>query len=991
MLFSPRLSCRGLEGLDLAAAISRIAFQDPERASHSLARVAPQLPAGLQDALPGLLSESPDPDAALRLLERLCSGGGEVLRLMDRSRYLLHYAIAVFGHSPWLGETLVQNRDLFASLQRDRNLERSHSRDDYQESLARFRSRTLETDVAQLLARFKRREYIRIMLRDVLGIATLADTTAEISALSDVLIEEALRECDAALRSRFGPPHHTDSHGRVGEVPFTVLALGKLGGNELNYSSDVDLLFLHGDGEAEAASAGAITNREYFIRLAQSVTETLSRPTREGTVFRIDLRLRPQGREGEPAVPLGQALRYYGEQAQDWELQAMIKVRHSAGKLSLAREFIRGVQPYVYRHRGEDTAPRLNFPAIETALDTREKIQRRRRTGRGGIDVKLDRGGIRDIEFLVQCLQRVYGGEEAWLRSGGTLFSLHKLHDKSHLDGKDFHDLNSGYEFLRRVEHRLQLRQGQQTHRLPDSEAELDVLERAIFKRGEDQERPPDIVTAVRTRMAAVAEIYARIIHSQQPLRDESEAGFHLRSLPAQAGREQSYNQILHRLAADAPALYEVATRRELSSHARRNLHRFLSAAFTSSDRYATVVRDPRAVEHALRLFGVSDYLTDILIRHPVEIATISEIAEQPSSPGEGSLLAPAQAVEFDPVFRHILQADAPYSEKLALLRRHYRHRVFAIGARDLMEFRPVFESLAEMTQAADEAIAAATGLAESAGPLAVLALGRLGSEEFDLASDADLLFVRDEASDPILGRKAAEQIVEALAAYTREGTVFAVDPRLRPRGTEGELTSTPSSLAAYFATEAHSWEALTYTKLRFVAGSEDLGRRATQAVHEQMRRFAADPGFAQQVSEMRARLEASEDRNNFKTARGGFYDIDFAVSYLLVRHGALDVAGSIREKLYALAARGLLDDNSCATFDTAAELLRTLEHVVRLVLGRPRKSLPVAEQARETVQRLTARFLDREFHGGLEAELERSSQAVRHVYAQVIGPAAAL
>ncbi len=978
--------------MDLATPISRIAFQDAGRAAHTLARVAARLSPGLQEALPNLLAESPDPDFALNLLERLCTEeGGDVLRLMDRHRYLLHYALAVFGNSPWLGETLLQNRDLFSALQRDRNLERSHSRDDYQENLARFRSRTPETDVAQLLARFKRREYIRITLRDVLGIAMLGETTAEISALSDVLIEEAVRECDAGLRSRFGGPQHSDSQGRMEEVPFAVLALGKLGGNELNYSSDVDLLFLHGDGEPE--TQGSITNREYFIRLAQSVTETLSRPTREGAVFRIDLRLRPQGREGEPAVSLAQALRYYGRNAQDWELQAMIKVRHSAGKPALAREFIRSVQLHVYRGKTEGRpGTGLNFAAIETALDTREKIQRQRSSGRGGMDVKLDRGGIRDIEFLVQCLQRVYGGAEPWLRSGGTLFSLHKLHDKAHLDGKDFQDLYGGYEFLRRVEHRLQLRRGQQTHRLPEAEAELRVLERAVFGRGENQASPPRLAEALSARMAAVAEIYARIIHSQQPVRDTSAAGFRLLPVSARAGREQSYDQILHRLAADAPALYEVATRRELSTHARRNLHRFLSAAFTSAERYAAVVGDARAVEHALRLFNVSDYLTDILIRHPVEISTITEIAGRPSAPAGEAALLPESGPAFatDPVFRHIQEADAPYGEKLALLRQHYRHRVFAAGTRDLMEFRPVYRALAEMTEAAEGAIVAATGITGSGDNLAVLALGRLGSSEFDVASDADLLFVRDETSDPAARRRAAEQIVEALAAYTRDGTVFAVDPRLRPRGAEGELVATPSSLAAYFAAEAHPWEALTYTKLRPVAGSPDLGQRAVRAVHEQLRRFAADPGFALQVSEMRARLAASEDRTNFKTAPGGFYDIDFIVSYLLVRHQMHDVEGNIREKLHALAARGLLDDNSCATLDSAAELLRTLEHVVRLVLGRPRKSLPVSEQARETTERLTARFLERDFHGGLEAELTRSARAVRQVYDRLLEPAAA-
>src|SRR5438105_11607709 len=308
-----------------------------------------------------------------------------------------------------------------------------------------------------LLARFKRREYVRIMLRDVLGIAALADVTAEISALSDVLIEAALADCALAMQNRFGSPQRLDPDGRLMPVPFSVLSLGKLGGNELNYNSDVDLMFLFGNGEFPAEAA--LPLREYFVRLAQMITETLSRPTREGPVFRIDLRLRPQGHEGEPAVALGHALRYYEHSAHDWELQVLIKARHSAGDQDLARQFIRGVQPRVY-HAG------LNFAAIETAWNSLEKIGSQRRSARAqhasqqGIDVKLDPGGIRDIEFMVQCLQRVYGGDELWLRSGGTLFSLQKLHDKNHLSGKDFFELNQAYEFLRRLEHRLPLRPG---------------------------------------------------------------------------------------------------------------------------------------------------------------------------------------------------------------------------------------------------------------------------------------------------------------------------------------------------------------------------------------------------------------------------------------------------------------------------------------------------------------------------------------------------
>src|SRR6185437_6698074 len=333
-----------------------------------------------------------------------------------------------------------------------------------------------ERDLSLLLSRFKRREYVRIMLRDVLRIAPLAETTAEISALSDVLIQDAVREAESSMERRFGLPQHLDAEGRALNTPFAVLSLGKLGGNELNYSSDIDLLYIYGDGQ-EPPSA-AISNREYFVRLAQQVTEILSRPTHEGAVFRIDLRLRPQGNEGELAISKANALRYYSETAHDWERQALIKVRYAAGNVALARGFIRGVQPQIYSEK-------INFVAIKTALVAREKIERKRRKqiaaeGHHSVNVKVDRGGIRDIEFLVQCLQRIYGGAEPWLRSGGTLFSLQKLHDKRHISGRDFHELTSAYSFLRHLEHRLQLREGQQVHRLPRSEHELLILQRSM-------------------------------------------------------------------------------------------------------------------------------------------------------------------------------------------------------------------------------------------------------------------------------------------------------------------------------------------------------------------------------------------------------------------------------------------------------------------------------------------------------------------------------
>ena len=972
------------EPLDVAAAVASIPFEHPETARQNLSRAVRLVSPGLAVALPALLAEIPDPDSALILFDRMVGGpGGEVVRLLERHNFLAHYAIAVFGHSRYLGETLIQNPDLLQSFLREKNLDRSFSREEFHEALARFRSRSFETDVSLLLARFKRREYVRIMLRDVLKIAPLAETTAEISALADVLIEDALREADNYSQRRYESPQHVDPEGRLVDTPFTILSLGKLGGNELNYNSDVDLLFVYGDGKEPPQAA--ISNKEYFIRLAQQVTDLLSRVTKEGPVFRIDLRLRPQGNEGELAVSLGHALRYYAETAHDWERQALIKVRYSAGDPLLAREFIRGVQPHVYSER-------VNFAAIKTALVSREKMQTRRRRpvvhNEHSLDVKTDHGGIRDIEFLVQCLQRVYGGEEPWLRSGGTLFSLQKLHDKRHISGKEFHELTSAYVFLRHLEHRLQLRQGQQTHRLPGNPVELDILRRSMVRLVTSEDRSTDMLEAVRRRLAAVTEIYNRIIYHQQARKDQeaADAEFQLRSQLELSGADQSNQHILERLASDAPALYEVAGR-ELSSQTRRNLYRFLSSAFTSSERYAAVVRHPEAVSQALLLFDTSDYLTDILIRHPEEIASLAEPSEPPSPVESGYLFDGPFGTGLalcDPVFAYLAKSSAAYGEKLSLLRQQYRHRTFADAARDITELRDVYASLASTTAAAEDAIAAAFGIAEQPDGLAVMALGRLGTREFDLLSDADLLFVCEEGDRGAALTKSAEQMMHALAAYTRDGMVFPVDPRLRPRGGEGELLVTPKQLEVYFAQEAQAWEALMYTKLRFLVGSRRVGDRATDAVKRLFQRFAADSNFLPAVREMRARLETGE--KNFKTSPGGAYDIDFIASYLLIKHGLRETSGSLRDRLWRCAEAGILSKTDAGRLDHAAELLRTVEHVVRLVAGRTRKWLPGTEHARQAAAELTARILKRDFTHGLEADLQRKMQEVREIYQRVLG-----
>jgi glutamate-ammonia-ligase adenylyltransferase len=950
-----------------------IQVKEPDTAAVNVSRLARTLPLAIVNSLPNLLGDSPDPDSALNLLERLCrSATPELVQLIERRPHLAHYALLVCGYSPYLGDTLIAAPELLHALAERKELERSLGADDYQQALSAWLVQQESNDPALLLARFRRRSYVRILLRDVLGIATLADTAAEISALADAVISESLRLAEGALLQRLGL-----SIVATGAV--AVLGLGKIGGNELNYSSDVDLLFLY---DEETKIAGASNSREYFIRLAQQVTEMLSQPTAEGPAFRIDLRLRPQGREGEPAVGIRAALRYYSQIAHDWELQAMIKARHIAGDESLSREFIRGVEPYVYKQE-------LNFAAIETAIDARRRMAQRRagglwaRRSQPGIDVKVGRGGIRDIEFLAQCLQRAYGGSEPWLRSSGTFFALQKLHDKGHLPGSDFHNLSSAYEFLRKVEHRLQLRYGQQTHRLPGAAADLQFLYRAIG--GEPAEKSPDqkVIAMVTERMAAVAEIYQRIIH-QQP----TEVGAF--ELTASSPGDQPFQQALRRLAAEAPELHAVASSRGISGHARRNLQRFL-AAVTAAGRLSAIANRPRALERALVLFETSEFLTDVLIRYPEETAFLAG----PSSPS-GELFnrgeAPAAHLRSD-------EKAASYSQNLDSLRRKFRRHSFRAGACDVLYPRGVFASLAETTAAAEQAIAAAVQLAEPPARFAVLALGRLGSKEFDLASDADLLFVRHDRTSARQATRAAERVVQALAAYTSEGTAFAVDPRLRPRGNEGELVVTPAQLSAYFAREAQLWEALTYTKLRHIAGDASLGAAAVSAAREAGSRFRREPAFVAQLREMRARLQSSGREPNLKTIVGGFYDVDFVIGALQVQHGdgiqpvtrrkqqrELPERGNTREALAGLLDHGLISKQQHAVLLRAAELFLTTEHMIRLVLGRPQKWLPAAERQHAVIERLTQAALPQaSFPGGLEDALRSAFRDVRAVFDRLL------
>src|SRR6185369_11542469 len=311
----------------------------------------------------------------------------------------------------------------------------------------------------------------RIVLRDVLGLAALSDVTGELSNVADAVLDLAYRRIRAELVARHGAPRLPDG----GECGFSVISLGKLGGQELNYSSDIDLMFVY-SANGQTDGPDSITNKEFFKKVANQYTELLSTYTAEGQCYRVDLRLRPDGTLGEIAVSEEGARLYYSERARDWEKQMLIKARVAAGEPEPGAQLLEFVEPLIYQSS-------LDFRAVESVSETRQRISEKMAAKRGpnhGLNVKLTPGGIRDIEFLVQCLQRLHGGRERWIRHGGTMLALFRLRDKAFLSDGEYARLAAAYRFLRCLEHRLQMDQDRQTHTLPQEAPQLAVLARKL-------------------------------------------------------------------------------------------------------------------------------------------------------------------------------------------------------------------------------------------------------------------------------------------------------------------------------------------------------------------------------------------------------------------------------------------------------------------------------------------------------------------------------
>ena len=965
------------------------------RITELLVNLRQHLPEHAAASVPPLLTDLPDPVGAVRRLLEYYRQLPWKPQREDFDGKLIYAALTAFGNSRYLSDTLLNWPELLPwSLDPD-NLERTISAGELRSDLGSFVAHADDEGAALLLARFRRKHMLRIAMRDLLSVAPLADIALDLSTLADVTIQGAHDHIRQQLVRRFGRPLCETESGQI-LCHFAVIALGKLGGSELNFSSDIDLMYIH-TGDGHTWGPVITTNQDFTNQLATRLTRLLSMMTSEGFCYRVDLRLRPEGNAGELVIPLTAAANYYFNRARDWELQMLLKARPVAGDLLLGRRFLDTVTPQIYRTT-------TDFSQIEKLAETRDRMQKQRRPRDGRtLDVKLHPGGIRDVEFLVQCLQRLYGGQDRFLRSGGTMYALHRLREKGYLATRDYGKLFNAYRFLRKVEHRLQLAENKQTHELPRNEEALRRLAFQLgFRRG--GESGTALQAAIKAHNGAVSEIYDRVIRSQRPVARRPGARRRVGVAPSHEPDGQRAAPVASSVwRAQLPQLKSVSSRLADSFESltlrwgNRALEHFLERVVAMPEVLELLSQRLELVPCIRELMEYSPHFAAYSLRFPKDVAEIG-LTRETGRYSESEYVT-INGWPMHPALEPILGEDRDPDTATSELRQFFRRQMLAIQTRSLYFGEDVFSTLVESSDLAVWILRAAHTLAvreaaaseqEAIKPtcaLRVIALGRLGTQEFDLGSDADIVFVIPDSESHRLGlwTSVANRIIGIVSSYTADGQMFSIDPRLRPLGRDGELVQTESQFITYFSGQAESWEALTYMKARTVAGDHEKGKEFLATLQEVLwEGFARREELASLLVRMRKRIEAEQgDSKPLKSGPGGDYDIDFILLYWRLLHAeSFYETLNTPQRIEIIRKTDPEYEHDLDVLLRATRILRSVDHAVRVSKGAASHALPPTQWQRELLSELVGRWLpDDAKEQKLEPLIESTRDSVRAIF----------
>ncbi len=918
---------------------------------------------------------------------------------------------AVFGNSPFLSDCIVLDPAYAAILLRA-GPARAHAFAFAHAEAALGRG----APVGAVLRRLRRRVALTVALADIGGLWDLAKVTGVLSDFADTALQraaiDALRE--AAARGGLVLPHPEEPERDSGLV---VLAMGKLGARELNYSSDIDLIVLFDRERIITASPDRL--QQVFVRVARRIVQLLEERTEEGYVARTDLRLRPDPGSTPLALSVAAAETYYETLGQNWERAAMIKARPAAGDRAAGDAFLDHLRPYIWRKH-------LDFAAIQDIHSIKRQINAQRggaAVAIAGHNLKLGRGGIREIEFFAQTNQLIWGGRIPALRQRATGDALARLAIAGKIDPLAARDLTEAYGVLRRIEHRLQMIDDHQTHALPEDAEGLEALAtflgyatRADFEESllatlrmverhyadlfEDSpplSGPGNLVFTGPTDDPATTETLARLGYKDQAKVSAMVRAWHHGRYRAM--RSARARELLTEL---MPALLAALARTRDPDRALLRFDEFLGRLPAGVQLFSLFHANPSLLELVAEIMGDSPMLANLLSLRPQLLDFVLSPDFYGALPGRAALAAE---------LAEALRQARDFQDTLDLMQRWKNDRTFQVGVlmlRGAMDAERAGMALADIAETAVAALQPAVE-AEFArahgrvpgGDLAIVAMGKLGSRELTLTSDLDLVFLYDvpegvEASDgarplpvSLYYIRLASRIINAVTAATGEGKLYELDTRLRPSGSKGPIAVSIDGFVAYHRSDSWTWEHMALTRARAITGGEALRTRIASEVRAILTRRRDPAALAADVAGMRALIER-EHRTagnwNVKHRRGGLIDVEFIAQYLQLRDAADHpeiLATGTKAALRAATEAGSLPAEDGALLIAALTLWQALQAALRL-FANPAYDMKVAPA---TIGPPLARATGVADFAALAARVPETGELVRALFERVLPP----
>ena len=1016
---------------DTQDAIARAGFRDVERALQNFEELAgSEVEGQLPDEFFQMLIDAPDPDMALNNFARVVQAirnRTAFLHTLETQPELCRMLLCVLGGSPFMADMLVRDPEIFDWLTDapDRIAQSSEK----EHLLASF-DRAVEAvdtreDKLNAVRRSARRELLRIGVGDLAGGRAIQNVAADLSVLADVCLQKLIDILLPDLHARYGMPQNADGQ----RVAFAIFGMGKLGGMELNFSSDIDLMFVYG-AEGNTDGERSVTNQEFFSRLCEQIVRAATEVTPEGFLYRTDMRLRPDGAAGALVMPLAGYEGYYMRRGELWERQMLIKARCCAGSEHLGQRFLRMVEPFVFP-RYFDTSPATEINRIKERIEEGIGSKGQRET-----HLKLRSGGIRDIEFIVQCLQLLVGRIHENARSDNTLEAIRQLQRVSALSGQEADQLRDAYVFFRRLEHRLQMMHNRSDYSLPEGEDEQGVMARTMLMESAEVYRK-----TLAAHLKAVQEVYAQVFAETRESEGRSigalvnmeigdaeaiglleEIGF---DRPGEAHRNLVYLAFGHvpRIRGTraresftelAPALMQALQESADPDQGLSNLESLVSA-YGAGDMFFRILASNEGFRQLMLSLCVgSQFLVQVMRRNPglldwlvrPEVLYLDPEAEiLHLSPGVDALREQLRAQ----VERY---GDTP--ELVGAFNAVKNRELLRFGTRNLVGLTDTFETFEALTMLADVIVQAVyevvyARLVEKRGVprnrsgeevgFVVLGLGKMGGSELSFGSDLDIVFVYDEDGETDGERPQgnlqffidlAQQMIAMLEQNSPQGKLYPVDARLRPEGSSSLLALSLESYGRYLETRASTWERMALSRSRIVAGDAVLGEKLLNLFEP----FVVGNGFSDEeittMLDIRKKMERKDGQRSrkvlsIKTDAGGIVDIEFIAQILQLKfakdHPELRSANTL-EALRRLVEGGFLEASDAQRLQQAYVFLRTVEKVIRRQDEQARTHLPTEDRALSAVARAMG-FDTAEVFGDV---LKKDMAQTRTIFERVVG-----